>query len=53
MSTNRFDNAFVLSNYNVKVENNIIYYPIYMIMFIHSNFKINDKVSLNLDDIQI
>ena len=52
-STNRFDNAFVLSNYNVKVENNITYYPIYMIMFIHSNFKINDKVSLNLDDIQI
>ena len=35
------------------VENNITYYPIYMIMFIHSNFKINDKVSLNLDDIQI
>ena len=53
MSTHRFDNAFVLSNYNVKVENNITYYPIYMIMFIHSNFKINDKVSLNLDDIQI
>lgn len=53
MSTNRFDDAFVLSNYNVKVENNITYYPIYMIMFIHSNFKINDKVSLNLDDIQI
>ena len=53
MSTNRFDNAFVLSNYNVKVENNTTYYPIYMIMFIHSNFKINDKVSLNLDDIQI
>ena len=53
MSTHRFDNAFVLSNYNVKVENNITYYPIYMIMFIHINFKINDKVSLNLDDIQI
>ena len=35
------------------LENNITYYPIYMIMFIHSNFKINDKVSLNLDDIQI
>lgn len=28
------DEAYVLSNYNVEVKGNIIYYPIYMLMFI-------------------
>lgn len=29
------EEAFVLSNFNVKVKENIIYYPIYMLMFIN------------------
>ena len=29
--------GFVLSNYNVEVKGNLIYYPIYMLMFIESD----------------
>lgn len=37
MSTKQFNNAIVLSNYNVKENDSIIYLPIYMIMFINRN----------------
>ncbi len=43
------DEAFVLSNYNVEVKDKIIYYPIYMLMFIH-----NDDIALpqiQIDDL--
>ena len=31
----KIKNAIVLSNYNISVDNNITYYPIYMTMFIN------------------
>ncbi len=34
ISNYSIDEAFVLSNFNVKVNGNIVYYPIYMLMFI-------------------
>ena len=33
ISNYSIDEAFVLSNYNVEVKGNLIYYPIYMLMF--------------------
>ena len=41
--------GFVLSNYNVEVKGNLIYYPIYMLMFIE-----NDNIKMpviELDDL--
>lgn len=38
--------AFVLSNYNVEVKDNIIYYPIYMLMFIE-----NEEIQLPIVDL--
>lgn len=41
--------GFVLSNYNVEVKGNLIYYPIYMLMFIE-----NDDIKMpvvELDDL--
>lgn len=41
--------SFVLSNYNVEIKDNVVYYPIYMLMFIE-----NDDVDLpiiKLDDL--
>ena len=34
ISNYSIDEAFVLSNYNVEVKGNLVYYPIYMLMFI-------------------
>lgn len=34
ISNYSIDEAFVLSNYNVEVKENLIYYPIYMLMFL-------------------
>ena len=34
MTTKYFNKTFVLSDYNISVKNNIIYFPIYMTMFI-------------------
>ena len=34
ISNYSIEEAFVLSNYNVEVKGNLVYYPIYMIMFI-------------------
>lgn len=47
--------AFVLSQFNTKVVGNIVYYPIYMIMFIDCNnlklpeVELSDLSSLNLE----
>lgn len=43
------EEGFVLSNYNVEVKGNLIYYPIYMLMFIE-----NDDIKMpvvELDDL--
>ena len=43
------EEAFVLSNYNVEVKENLVYYPIYMLMFIE-----NEEIRLpkvDLDDL--
>ena len=31
------EEAFILSNYNVEVKGNLVYYPIYMLMFINDD----------------
>lgn len=43
-----FDKAIVFSNNNLEVKNNIYYMPIYMVMFLHSNFNIERKEKLDL-----
>ena len=51
ISNYTIEEAFVLSNYNVEVKDNIVYYPIYMLMFIH-----NDELQLpivELDDLSV
>lgn len=37
ISNYAIEEGFVLSNYNVEVKGNLIYYPIYMLMFIESD----------------
>ncbi|WP_455579378.1 ATP-binding protein, partial [Faecalibacillus intestinalis] len=41
--------AFVLSNYNVEVKNNLVHYPIYMLMFITENQV--ELPTIDLDDL--
>lgn len=50
MTTNYFDKAFVLSNYNVRTEGDIIYLPIYMTMFLEKEEDIGaiSKIDLSL-----
>lgn len=43
-----FDKAIVFSNNNLEEKNNIYYMPIYMVMFLHSNFNIGKKEKLDL-----
>lgn len=43
-----FDKAIVFSNNNLEEKNNIYYMPIYMVMFLHSNFNIEKKEKLDL-----
>ena len=38
-----FDKAIVFSNNNLEEKNNIYYMPIYMVMFLHSNFNIKNS----------
>ena len=40
MTTPRFKNAIVFSNYNVSVKEKIVYLPIYMVMFLNNNGRI-------------
>lgn len=54
LSNYKINNAFVLSNNNISVDNKITYYPIYMVMFINdymTDMPIIDR--LNLKDIKI
>ena len=37
ISNYAIDEAFILSNYNVEVKGNLIYYPIYMLMFLEDD----------------
>ena len=51
ISNYTIEEAFVLSNYNVEVKDNVVYYPIYMLMFIY-----NDETKLpvvELDDLSL
>ena len=51
ISNYAIEEAFVLSNYNVEVKDNVVYYPIYMLMFIY-----NDETKLpvvELDDLSL
>lgn len=50
MTTKYFNKAFVLSDYNISVKNNIIYLPIYMTMFINKNEYIKkvNKIDLSI-----
>lgn len=43
-----FDKAIVFSNNNLEEKNSIYYMPIYMVMFLHSNFNIEKKEKLDL-----
>lgn len=47
ISNYSIDEAFVLSNFNVQVVDNIVYYPIYMLMFIEEDAIELPKVELD------
>jgi predicted AAA+ superfamily ATPase len=53
MSTRHFKNAIVLSNYNVSQKDEIMYLPIYMIMFIKKTEVMIHREPLNLDVLSI
>lgn len=53
MSTRRFNNAIVLSNFNVSQKDKIIYLPIYMIMFIEKVDVIEKRKPLNLGKLSL
>ena len=53
INSNTFSNAFVLSNYNVEVDDRITYLPIYMIMFIEKNEPFVIKKKLELGKIKL
>lgn len=51
ISNYSIEEAFILSNYNIEVKGNLVYYPIYMLMFIN-----NDDIkmpTIELDDLSI
>ncbi len=48
-----FSNAFVFSNYNVSKKGNIVYYPIYMVMFMKKDFHIEKVEKLDLSKLKI
>lgn len=49
ISNYSIDEAFVLSNYNVEVKGNLVYLPIYMLMFIEDDsFKLPE---IDIDDL--
>lgn len=49
MTTKYFSKAFVFSSFNVSKKDNIIYYPVYMIMFLNNiiNMEKLDKIDLS------
>ncbi len=48
LSNYSIDEAFVLSNYNVEIKGNIVYYPIYMLMFIEAEDIKLPKIDLDI-----
>lgn len=49
ISNYSIEEAFILSNYNVEVKNNLVYYPIYMLMFLKEECV--DLPIIELDDL--
>ncbi len=45
------EEAFVLTNYNVQVKGNVVYYPIYMLMFIQD--EVVELPTIELDDLSV
>ncbi|MDD6241366.1 MAG: AAA family ATPase [Eubacteriales bacterium] len=53
MSEKYFHNAIVLSDYNVKVEGDILYLPIYMTMFLEKEEKIAPLPKIDLSKLKV
>ena len=51
LSTRQFKSAIVLSNFNVSEKDNIVYLPIYMIMFVNNSVTIDKREPLNLSEL--
>lgn len=51
ISNYTIEEAFIFSNYNVEVKKNLVYYPIYMLMFIENESIVLPKISL--DDLSL
>ena len=47
ISNYSIEEAFILSNYNVEVKGNLIYYPVYMLMFIKDDAITMPEVELD------
>lgn len=53
ISNYSIEEAFVLSNFNVEVKGNIVYYPIYMLMFIEEEgIKLPEVDLVDLSEVQ-
>ena len=48
ISNYSIEEAFVFSNYNVEVKGNLVYYPIYMLMFMENEAVALPKISLDI-----
>ena len=53
INENQLNNAFVLSNYNLKTKGVITYLPIYMVIFIVNDTNINKKVTTDLSNLNL
>jgi len=53
MKNKCFNNAIVLSDFNIKVEDNIIYLPIYMTMFLNKEEKIDPVNKIDLSTLSL
>ena len=47
ISNYSIEEAFILSNYNVEVKGNLVYYPIYMLMFIKDDVIKMPKIEID------
>lgn len=47
ISNYSIEEAFILSNYNVEVKDNLVYYPIYMLMFIKDDIVKMPKIEIS------
>ncbi len=51
ISEYNIEEAFILTNYNVEVKDNLVYYPIYMLMFIEN--EAIELPTIDLDDLSV